>query len=190
MASLRHDAATRPLRAAVPEALCEDGAGGGRGAAYLSGFRIVRDASSATRHAEYRVVLVNARYERWHRFSEIKALAGLLAISGDSMPDASREAWNIVRACKAPKRHVLDPSHLSRKCLAIEMFLSSLLEKLCAFELAGLLNQVPAAQARAAPLTKKSWTPSAYLGGAAHATRTHGNRAARDAYAVNVGLSV
>lgn len=173
VASLRHDAAIRAGGGGgggVSDARCAED-GGARGAAYLSGFRIVRDASSATRHAEYRVVLVNARYERWHRFSEIKALAGLLAISGDSMPDASREAWNIVRACKAPKRRVLDPSHLSRKCLAIEMFLSSLLETLCAFELAGLLTQVLPGSTRAAPLTK-SWAPSAYLGPAALATRT------------------
>lgn len=171
VASLRHDAATRPLRAGVSDARCGEDTGA-RGAAYLSGFRIVRDASSATRHAEYRVVLVNARYERWHRFSEIKALAGLLAMSGDSMPDASREAWNIVRACKAPKRRVLDPSHLSRKCLAIEMFLSSLLEKLCAFELAGLLMQVPGST-RAAPRTK-SWAPTSYLGPALATCSTAG----------------
>lgn len=91
---------------------------------YLSGFRIVQDAM-LTRHAEYRVVLTSYRYERWHRFSELKGLCHL------QMSEETRNAWEAVRSCKAgPGRSTLDPQHLSRKCLAIERFLRLLLEDL------------------------------------------------------------
>lgn len=138
------------------------GRGGRGGAVYLSGFRIVQDAL-ATRHAEYRIVIVDGRYERWHRFSELKALARLPALSGDCIPEASREAWESVRACKAPKGRTLDPRHLSRKCLAIERFLRSLLEEVPAERLAALLTQVPTPR-RVPPRTKNWGAPSvAYL---------------------------
>lgn len=115
---------------------------GARGSVYLSGYRIVQDALG-TRHAEYRVVLVNARYERWHRFSEVKALARrLLKVPGTSITEASVEAWDCVRACKAPERRALDHGHLNRRCRAIEMYLDSLLENMSAAPLSELLAHV------------------------------------------------
>lgn len=144
---------------------------GGRGAVYLSGFRIVQDAMG-TRHAEYRIVLVEARYEQWHRFSELKALARLPALSRDAAYEASRDAWDRVRECKAPKgRGALDPGHLSRKCLAIERFLTALLDELPTTRLAELLSHVRTPR-RAFPRTK-SWRPVAYLA-PTHAARVVG----------------
>lgn len=144
---------------------------GGRGAVYLSGFRIVQDAME-TRHAEYRIVLVEAQYEQWHRFSELKALTRLPALSRDSAYEASRDAWDGVRECKAPKgRGALDPGHLSRKCLAIERFLIALLDELPAARLAELLSQVPKPR-RVAP-RRKTWRPVAYPA-PTHASRVPG----------------
>lgn len=91
---------------------------------YLSGFRIVQEADKS-RHAEYAVVL-SGRHRRWTRFSQIKAV--FKHLSGPSMPDTSRKAWNVVRSCKSPRGRALDTAHLGRKCLAIEVFLGSLLE--------------------------------------------------------------
>ncbi|CAN0385129.1 unnamed protein product [Ectocarpus sp. 12 AP-2014] len=93
---------------------------------YLSGFRIVQEADKC-RHCEYRVVLVNAHYERWTRFSTIKRFASELLLSG-SMTEGSQAAWDAVRRCKSPRGKALDTAHLGRKCLAIENFLTSLLE--------------------------------------------------------------
>lgn len=117
-----------------------------RDGVYLSGFRIVQD-SMLTRHAEYRVVIVSQRYERWHRFSELKALARTPSLSGGAVAAATRDSWDAVRACKAPRgRSTLDPKHLSRKCLAIEKFLRLLLEELPAKNLAQLLSYAMAAR--------------------------------------------
>ncbi|CAM9761395.1 unnamed protein product [Ectocarpus sp. 6 AP-2014] len=93
---------------------------------YLSGFRIVQEVDKC-RHCEYRVVLVNAHYERWTRFSTIKRFASELLLSG-SMTEGSQAAWDAVRRCKSPRGKALDTAHLGRKCLAIENFLTSLLE--------------------------------------------------------------
>ncbi|CAN0220830.1 unnamed protein product [Ascophyllum nodosum] len=109
------------------------------GEVYLSGFRIVQD-TVGTRHCEYRVVIPDVSYERWHRFSEVKALVRRRKTRGD-FPESSNDAWDNVRICKAPKGRTLDPRHLSRKCLVIERFLSSLLVEISTERLAGDLRQ-------------------------------------------------
>lgn len=126
---------------------------GRSGDVYLSGFRIVQDAIG-TRHCEYRVVIPGVCYERWHRFSEVKALVRSLQSRGN-FPDSSKDAWDGVRACKAPKGSALDRGHLSRKCSAIERFLSSLLEEMSVEKLAeGLLQEAASTQRHAqAPRT-------------------------------------
>lgn len=149
-------------------------ASGGR-AAYLSGFRIVQDAMQ-TRHAEYRIVLLDARYERWHRFSEVKTLTKLLRhLPPGSAADGAREAWQAVRACKAPQGHALDVERLSRKCVAIERFISLLLEAVPADVVKNLLLQVSAS-----PRVGGAWGVrrghEAYLTPGHHSARTSAPR--------------
>ncbi|CAM9847571.1 unnamed protein product [Scytosiphon promiscuus] len=135
---------------------------GGARSVYVSGFRIVEEADKS-RHAEYRCVLVSSQYERWHRFSEIKRVACSPRLV-ESMPMASREAWDAVRACKAPKGRALDRAHLGRKCLAIENFLSSLLEdmELSALQVGSLLRQpAPRSPGACKVGRKKQWVPGA-----------------------------
>lgn len=112
--------------ALAPSSCCSSGSTESRNnGVYLSGFRIVQDAI-LTRHCEYRLVLAcSHRYERWFRFSQLKSLAHL------PMTEATRQAWEAVRACKPPPGgRALCPKHLSRKCLAIERFLCLLFEDL------------------------------------------------------------
>lgn len=139
--------------AASPSPARENGNG-----VYLSGFRIVQDAM-LTRHAEYRVVLTSYRYERWHRFSELKALAYL------PMAEETRNSWDFVRACKAPPGgSTLDPKLLSRKCLAIERFLRLLLEDLPVNILKNALPHVHTTPRSARQLRRNSSRkPGAYL---------------------------
>lgn len=92
------------------------------GVLYLSGFRIVQDAT-LTRHAEYRLVV--AGHGHWYRFSELKALAY------HPMSEATRQAWVAVRACKPPPGgRTLCSKYLSHKCMALEKFLCLLLKDL------------------------------------------------------------
>lgn len=136
---------------------------GGCGAVYLSGFKIVEDIAGK-RHAEYKIVLLEAHYERWHRFSQLRALSRMPALAGDPLRETTssrQQAWESVRACKAPEGRTLDRVHLSRKCLAIERFLSSLLEEMSTSFLAELLRQVGSA-APQSPHRAKKWAPIAY----------------------------
>lgn len=149
-----------------------------RGAVYISGFRIVQDAVE-TRHCEYRVVIVHHR-ERYMRFSELKALAEHPSLRPSSPTQAlpnrqvicgSREAWDHVRACKAPKGRALDPLHLSRKCLVIERFLACLLREVPVGQLAHLIQHMPTKRRGAAPRTRNR-SSIAYLAPSASARMT------------------
>ncbi|CAM9382836.1 unnamed protein product [Pylaiella littoralis] len=138
---------------------------------YLSGFRIVQEADKS-RHAEYAVVL-SGRHRRWTRFSQIKAV--FKHLSGPSMPDTSRKAWNVVRSCKSPRGRALDTAHLGRKCLAIEVFLGSLLENMSPAYLEELLlratprSSLAASSSSSSPRRKvgssrnQPWVPGAPL---------------------------
>lgn len=158
---------------------CRAGSGAtspnGGSTAYLSGFRIVLDEME-TRHAEYRVLL-EAQYERWHRFSEIKRLTRLLpSLPTGPVSDGAHEAWRNVRSCKAPQGRALDARHLSRKCHAIEGFISALVAEFPAFILAELLSQVPMS-----PRISRVWSKRRSYGThtsprAHHSTRTTGTK--------------
>ncbi|CAM9150485.1 unnamed protein product [Choristocarpus tenellus] len=102
-------------------------------AVYISGFRIVKDGgrhltkeTAPTRHCEYHVVVLlqNQQYECWQRFSSFKAIARNTDLG--TSPSASA-AWEAVRRCRPAAGGVLDPDHLSRKCLVLETFLRQLL---------------------------------------------------------------
>lgn len=109
---------------------------------YVSGFRIVQDSDKKS-HCEYGVALDGTL--RWVRFSQVKVVFNALPL-----PETSRAAWEVVRQCKSPKGLRLETSYLARKCMAIEKFLSTLLDEMdisCAY-LGELLQQVPASRAR------------------------------------------